>query len=256
MFARDTHEQGQSGAGSDEHRVEVFFIHQFADGDGFSDNDVRFEVHSHCAHVIDLLANDLLRQAELRDAIDKDAAEFVQSLKDVNFVTFLDQITGCGQSRGAAAHDRDSLSRRGRSFDISEVEMALLVVGDEALKIAHAQRFRFLAHQTTALAMVFLWAYPARNGRKDVVFANLCRRPEIVSSNNQLDELFHLYTDRTLVYAGRLCAFQATLRLSACQFFGISLVHFFEIDRAQQGRLFRHMLPRYFHAFFQGQRIP
>jgi hypothetical protein len=110
VLAGNAHELRQARAGADEHRVVAFFFHQFVDGDGASHDDVGFKHDAHGAHVIDLLANDLLRQAELGNAIHQHAADLVQRFENVNLVSLLDQIARRGQARRAAADDGYLLS--------------------------------------------------------------------------------------------------------------------------------------------------
>jgi hypothetical protein len=109
---------GRPGAGADEHRVVTFFFQQFVNGDGASDNDIGFKFHAHGAHIVDLLANDFLRQPELRNAIHQHAADFVQRLENMHRVPFLHQIAGRGQPRRPTAYDRHFLPRRRRLHDV------------------------------------------------------------------------------------------------------------------------------------------
>ena len=55
---------------------------------------------------------------------------------------------------------------------VADIEVALLVVGDEALQISNAQRLNFLAHQAAAFAVVFLRADAPGDGGQHVVFAD------------------------------------------------------------------------------------
>ena len=59
---------------------------------------------------------------------------------------------------------------------------ALFVIGNEPLEISDAQRLHFFRQQALAFAVIFLWADPARNGGKDVVFTDFrCRGQELPS---------------------------------------------------------------------------
>src|SRR5208337_3920704 len=75
MLSGNAHELRQAGAGAYEHRIVTLFFEQFVDGDGASDHDIGFEFHAHAAHIVDLLANDFLGQAELRNAIHQHTAD-------------------------------------------------------------------------------------------------------------------------------------------------------------------------------------
>jgi hypothetical protein len=110
------------------------------------------------AHVIDLLANDLLGQPEFGNAVNEHSADFVQGFEDVDPVSFLDEVAGDREAGGAAPNDGHFLAG-GRSFlNFVEVEVLLLVVGDEALEIADAEGLNLFSHQAAALAMIFLRA--------------------------------------------------------------------------------------------------
>ena len=105
MLAGNVHKLRESCAGADVDGVVAFFSDQFIDGDRATDDDVGLEFHSHFAHVVELFADDVLGQAEFRDAIDQDAAEFVQRFEYANLVAFLDEIACNGKSRRTAAHN-------------------------------------------------------------------------------------------------------------------------------------------------------
>ena len=64
MSAGNIHELGQSGAGAGAYldRVVAFFSHEFVDGHGAADDHVGFKFDAHFAHVVELLADDLLGQ--------------------------------------------------------------------------------------------------------------------------------------------------------------------------------------------------
>ena len=53
-------------------------MHEFVESDGAAYNHVGLKFHAHPAHVIELLANDVLGQAELRNAVDEHSAELMQ----------------------------------------------------------------------------------------------------------------------------------------------------------------------------------
>ena len=86
----------------------------------------------------DLPADDVLRQAELGDAVDQHAADLVQRLEDGDVVALLDEVAGGGEAGGAAADEATFLPVAGaRGGRPSSPELAL-PVGDEALEVADA----------------------------------------------------------------------------------------------------------------------
>src|SRR5208282_945785 len=54
------------------------------------------------------------------------------------------------------------LSRRRRLGQVADIQMALFIVGHEALQVSNPQRLNLLPHQTAAFAMVFLRAAAPR----------------------------------------------------------------------------------------------
>ena len=104
--------------------------------------------------------------------------------------------------------------------------MLLLVIGDEALEIADAQRLNLLAHQTTAFAVVFLWADAPGNGGEHVVFADFGGRAKKVPGDDQLHEFANLHAYWAIVRAGRLGALQAAQGFLPGKFSRVAEVHF------------------------------
>src|ERR1035441_1096594 len=235
MFAGNAHKLRQPSAGADKHGIVAFFFHQFVDGDGASHDYVGFKLHAHGAHVIDLLTDDPLWQAEFWNAIHEHATDLVQCLENVHLVPLLHQIPRRRQAGGAAAHDGNFLSRRRRLGQVADVEVALFIVGDEALQVSDAQRLNLLAHQTAAFAVIFLRTDAAGDGGQHVIFADLGRRAHEVAGDDELHELFHFDAHRTVDHAYRLGALEATRRFLPRQFFGIAPVHFGPNARTPDG---------------------
>ena len=103
--------RGQTGARGDEDGVEALLGHQLVDGDRAPDDDVGLEANAHLAQrCSDLAPDDVLRQAELGDAVDEDAADLVQGLEDGDLVAALDEVARGAEGRGAAADDGDPLA--------------------------------------------------------------------------------------------------------------------------------------------------
>ena len=255
MFPWNIHELRQSRARSNEHCGVTLFFHQLVEGHGSSDYNVGFKLHAHGTHVVNLLADDLLGQPELGDAIHQHAARCVQRLEYMNLVSLLDQIARSSQAGGTAAHDGDLLSRRRRFGQVADIQMALLIVGDETLQISNPQRLNLLAHQTAAFAVVFLRAHPPGDGRQHIVFTDFGGRAHEVASHDQLHEVFHFDAHRTLSRAYWLGTLQAAQRFLPRQFLGIAQVHFGEISGTHQRRLLQHVLPGHLHSRLQWKRI-
>ncbi len=89
--------RGRSGARGDEDGVEAFFLHELVDGHGLADDDVGLELNAAALQHVDLVANNVFRQAKLGNAIHQHAAEFVQRLEDMNLVSHLNEVAGASQ---------------------------------------------------------------------------------------------------------------------------------------------------------------
>ncbi len=109
MLAGNVQEARQPGAGSDEHGVEAFVLHQFVDGDRLAHHNVGFEDDPAAAQHFDFVPNNFLGQPEFRNAIHQNAAQFMQSFEHVHLVAHLDKVAGASQTRGAAADQANLL---------------------------------------------------------------------------------------------------------------------------------------------------
>ena len=78
VLARHVHEHRQAGAVGDEHRVEL--LAQLRQGVGAADDGVADDLHPGLLQPGHFFLDDLLGQAEFRDAIDQHAARLVQGL--------------------------------------------------------------------------------------------------------------------------------------------------------------------------------
>ena len=149
MLAGDFQEARQAGAGSDEHGVEAFVLHQFVDGDCLAHHDVGLEDHPATLQHVNFVADDLLRQAKLWNAIDQNAAQLMESFKNMHLVTHLDEIAGASQTRRAAANKADLLAGSGRGYRRSELSRFALPVGDKPLQVGNSNRFALLTQHAT-----------------------------------------------------------------------------------------------------------
>src|ERR1700675_1316912 len=255
VLARNSHELRQTGAGANEDSVKAFFLHQFVNSDGASDYHVGLEFHTHGAHVIDLLANDLLGEAELGNTVNQHSADFVQGFEDVDPVALLDEVAGDREAGGAAADDGHFLAGRRSFLNFVEVEMLLFVVGDEALEVTDAEGLNLFSHQAAALAMIFLRADASGDGGEHVVFPNLGGGAEEVPGHDQLHEVSDLHAHGAPFGASRLGAFEAAQRFLTGEFGRVAQIDFGEVGGAQLRELLGHVLPRNFHPLFERQRI-
>ena len=144
---------------------------------------------------LDLRPDDALGQAELRDAVDQHAAGHVQRLEDRHLVAQLGQVDRAGQPRGAGADHGDlPAGSRGRRRGL-EV-LAQRVVAHVALQPADGDRLALLADDAYRLALRFLRADAAADGRQVVLDLHRLDRGEQIALAQRLDELRDLHADR------------------------------------------------------------
>jgi hypothetical protein len=156
---------GSPAPSADVNRVVAFFLNQFIDGYRPAHDDVGLELDAHFAHVIELLADNLLGQAEFRNAVHQHSTQFVQRFKYANLVTLLDQVPATVSPEGPLPTTAIFLSCR-RHVRHNVRSHALFVVGDKALQISNPERLHLLRQQAFPFAMIFLGTHaPVTAGR-------------------------------------------------------------------------------------------
>src|SRR6202167_3357777 len=106
--------------------------------------------------------------------------------------------------------------------------MLLLVVGNEALEVADAERFDLFAKQTCAFAVIFLRADASGNRRKHIVFANFRGCAEVVAVDDQLHKILDLPAHRAIARAAWLGALETAQRFLMREFSRVSEINFCE----------------------------
>ena len=111
---------------------------------------------------LDLALDDILGQAELRDAIGEHAATGEERFEHGNVEALARKLAGAGDARGAGAHDGD-LFAVGR---LALGSLAHLVghVAEHALELANCHGLALAAKDALALALVLLRAHAAADG--------------------------------------------------------------------------------------------
>src|SRR5438270_650241 len=93
------------------------------------------------------------------------------------------------EARRTATHDGD-LPAGGRGVRRqADLTVLALVVGDEPLQVANAQRLELVAQDAASLALSFLGADAASDRRQDIVLADLGRGRQVVPLLDEADEL-------------------------------------------------------------------
>src|SRR5208337_1487586 len=101
-----------------------------------ADNDVGLEIDAHLPQDVDLVANDVLGQAELWDTVNQHTADLVQGLEHGDGVSPADQVASGAQARRAAADDGDLLAGGPCPGRQAALPVGTLIVGHEAFQIA------------------------------------------------------------------------------------------------------------------------
>ena len=81
---------------------------ELVDRERAADHVVRLELDAQVLEREDFTLDDLLGQAELRNAVDENSAELVQGLEDPHPMAALYEVAGAGEPRGTAADDQDA----------------------------------------------------------------------------------------------------------------------------------------------------
>ncbi len=185
----------------------MLVVHQLVDGDAFADDDVGFELDAHAAQVVDFAFDDGLGQAELGNAVDEHAAEFVQGLKDADAMAFLHEIAGGAESpAGPLPTMATLLPVEGAIGGQAELAAGALEVGDKALEVADGDGRAFFAQHASAFALVLLRADAAGDGGQGVVFAHFGGGGKIVARADEGDDIFDFYAYRAIDDAAGLGA--------------------------------------------------
>ena len=142
-LAGDVHEHRQARAGADEDSLEAH-LEQIVDGQDLADDHIGHDLDALRLQLFDLVGNDGLRQTELGDAVDQNAAGGVQRLKQGHLIALLGKQRRAGQAGRAGADDRD-LQAVGLGLLRHGVDVLTVPVGDEALKTADGDRLALVA---------------------------------------------------------------------------------------------------------------
>ena len=163
-LARNAHEPGQARARTDEHRLVAHF-EQLVDGDRLANDHVGLDVDAQLLQAVDLLAHDILGQAEFRHAVHQHTARGGQRLVHRHLIAQLCKVTGRRQPGRAGADDRHPVPV-GHGHGGLFGAVLPMPVGHKPLQTADAHAFRFDAANTFALALVLLRAHAAAHRRQ------------------------------------------------------------------------------------------
>ena len=112
-----------------------------------------------------------------------------------------------------------------------------------------------VAQDAAALALGLLGTDPAGDRRQDVVLADLGRGLQVVSRDDELDEVLDLHPDRAARHALGRGALEAAQRLGRRPQDGQALVDLLEVRPPQLGRLLGHVLAGNLDPLLVRQRL-
>ena len=99
LFARDSHKHRETCAGTDEDCLISLFLHQFINGDRFSDNYICLNIYAERFDILDFSGNNLVfRKTEFRNSIAEHAACLMERLKNCHLISETGKIAGAGKA--------------------------------------------------------------------------------------------------------------------------------------------------------------
>ncbi len=218
MLPGHAEKAGQPGSHSDEDGVVP--VEQVVDRLGPADGSVQLEHHPLIPQLVDLGRHHLLGEPVFGDAVDEDAARFVQGLVDRHGVAPTGQVAGARQPGGTAPHHRHRSSRRGDGGGLRRRARLPGAVGHEALEVTDGDRSLLAGEDAGALALALLGAYPTAHRGEGVVLQDHRRRPGEVALGHGQDELVDAHPHRTSLDAAGMRALQAADGLEHRQLVG------------------------------------
>ena len=243
-LAGDAHKAGQTGTGRDIDGLEAVVVHQLVDGQDFTDDHVRLDVHAQLLQALDLVLDDVLGQTELGDAVHQHAAGHMQGLVDGDLVAQLGQIARDGQAGRACADDSD-LVAVGRGGGGLGMYVVAVPVGNKALETANADGLSLDAADALAFALVLLRADTAADGGQRAGLGNHVVGGLKVALGDVLDEAGNINFNGAAAAAGVVLALQAALGLVHGHLLGVAKGDLFKVFVADvrllagHGALFR-----------------
>jgi hypothetical protein len=229
ILAGDLEEPGQTGSDPDEHGV--MGLEELVEGLGHPDRDVGLEVDAERAKPVDLGGHDRLGQPVLRNPVHEHPAQFVQGLEHRHLVAHVSQVTGAGQTGGAAADHRHPTARSHLGGRRPIQSVLAYEVSDESLQVTDGDGAFLLGEDACPLALVLLGAHPPTHGGEGVVGLDHSGGGPEVAIGDMGDEPVDTDPDRASLNALRPGTLQAPFRLEDRQLGGVAQVHLVEGGR-------------------------
>jgi hypothetical protein len=209
--AGDSHHRRIAGASADEDAVKTHFADHLLDREQAPDQRIALESDTQLGEVADFGVDYRVRQAEIGDAIFQNAARLMEGFEYRDVAPRLGHVRRAGHAGGSGADDPD-LEVVG--LDIRDVDPALCDggVADPAFEPADGDRLQRVAHGANALALIFLRADAAADGRQQIGGGDDVVGAAKIVFGDFLDETRDIDIDRAAPDAGLVRTHQASLR--------------------------------------------
>ena len=255
VLAVDAHELRQARARAHEDGVKAVLREEVRNLARTADAVVRLDLHADLLKTLDLVLDDRLRETELRNAVDQDAAALVEGLEHRDLVTGLGAVRRAGDRRGTRTDDRDLLAGLRRAGHGLLVAVLTGEVGAEALDATDCDGLldvlHQLAHRAFLHALLLLWADASADGReKGGLLDDLERAGEIALSRLR-EEAGDVDRDGAALHAGLGGALQAAGGLALGHLGRVAKRDFLHVVGALLSVLLGHRLLRNRHSFFR-----
>ena len=237
-FAGDVHEHRKTCAGADKHSLKAH-LKQLVDGQNLADDHVGHDLDALCLQFFDLIGDNSLRQTELRNAVDQNAAGSVQRLKQGHRIALLGKQRRAGQAGRAGADDSD-LDAVGLSLFRHGVDVLAIPVGDKALQTPDRDWLALVAADALGFALRLLRTDTAGKGGQRIGIGDDLIGLFEVALGDLMDKFGNMDIDRAALDTVRLLALQAALGLINGHLSGITQRDFLEILIADVRVLLRH----------------
>ena len=222
--------------------MEAHLRHHLLDGEQAADQRIAFELDAEVAQLLDLGVDDVVRQAEVGNAVLQHPARGVEGFVDDDFTPCLGHVRGARHSGRPRADDADLVAGR---LDVRNVLPALgdRHVADEALEPSDGDRLQRVAHRAHAFALVLLRAHSAADRRQQVGVGDDVVSAVIVLLGDFLDEGRDVDADRAPAHAGFVGALHASLGFALRILQAIAAGDLLEVLCPDQWVLFGHRRP-------------
>ncbi len=204
VLAVDPHVVGVEGAHGEEDGVEVL-VEEVLELVVDAEARIDLQLDAHAPEHVELLLEEVARQAIAGDAVAQHPARLGQSLEDLDGVALEPGVEGAGQTGRPAADDGDALARVGLRLDRQQELAGLLLVdalvGHETVHPADGDRV--LHELPAARPFAGARADAAEDRGEGQVLAQLADPVLVVLLGDVLEELRDLDVRRTSVAAGR-----------------------------------------------------